>query len=162
MVRLQDRKLVGNQTPGCKACDEERSGVKRQGRPFNHTAECAAKQADFRERLREMKMLSADDGTPALDPGSGAVPAWPVVSETLQAPVLVLVESLHNPWLLNPMLHTRGLKRGLDAANMQIAEVCSFISDVNVNKEAHPPVPEMEFTDEEEWLALSAELARLD
>ena len=72
-------------TLGCKACDEERSGVKRRGRPFNHTAECAAKQADFRERLREMKMLSADEGTPALDPGSGAVPAWPVVSETAGA-----------------------------------------------------------------------------
>ena len=72
-------------TPGCKACDEERSGVKRRGRPFNHTAECAAKQADFRERLREMKMLSADDGTLALDLGSGAVPAWPLVSETAGA-----------------------------------------------------------------------------
>ena len=64
----------GEPTPGCKACGEERSGVKRRGRPFNHTAECAAKQADFRERLREMNMLSADDSTPALDPGSGAVP----------------------------------------------------------------------------------------
>ena len=60
------------------------------------------------------------------------------------------------------MLHTRGLKRGLDVADMEIAEVCSFISDVNVNEESHPPVPEMEFIDEEEWLALSAELARLD
>ena len=47
--------------------------MKRRGRPFNHTAECAAKQADFRQRLREMKMLSADEGTPALDPGSGEV-----------------------------------------------------------------------------------------
>ena len=26
-------------TPGSKACDEERSGVKRRCRPFNHTAE---------------------------------------------------------------------------------------------------------------------------
>ena len=26
-------------TPGCKACDEEGSGVKRRCRPFNHTAE---------------------------------------------------------------------------------------------------------------------------
>ena len=57
---------------------------------------------------------------------------------------------------------TRGLKRSLDVADMEIAEVCSFISDVNVNEEPHPPVPEMEFTDEEEWLALSAELGRLD
>ena len=44
---------------------------------------------------------------------------------------------------------TRGLKRGLDVADMEIAEVCSFISDVNVNEAPHPPVPEMEFMDEE-------------
>ena len=25
--------------PGCKACDEESSGVKRRGRPHNHTPE---------------------------------------------------------------------------------------------------------------------------
>ena len=48
-------------TPGCKACDEERPGVKRRSKPFNHTV-----------RLREF-----------------------------QAPVLVVVESLHNPGLLN-------------------------------------------------------------
>ena len=45
---------------------------------------------------------------------------------------------------------------------MEISEVCSFISDVNVNEDHHPFVPEMEFTDEEEWQAMSAELARLD
>ena len=117
-------------TPGCKACDEERSGVKRRGRQFNHTAECAAKQADFRERLREMKMLSADDGTPALDPGSGAVPAWPVVSETAGASSS---SSGGGGIIAQPMAvesdltHTRGLKRSLDVADMEIAEVCSFI-----------------------------------
>ena len=26
-------------TPGCKACDEGRPGVKRRSKPFNHTAE---------------------------------------------------------------------------------------------------------------------------
>ena len=41
-------------------------------------------------------------------------------------------------------------------------KVCSFISDVNVNEDHHPFVPKMEFTDEEEWQAMSAELARLD
>ena len=46
--------------PGCKACDEESSGVKRRGIPFNDTPECAEKKGVFRERLREMKMLSAD------------------------------------------------------------------------------------------------------
>ena len=42
-----------------------------------------------------------------------------------------------------------------------LKSVRSF-SDVNVNEEPHPPVREMEFTDEEEWLALSEKLARLD
>ena len=152
-------------TPGCKACDEERSGVKRRGRPFKHTAECAAKQSDFRERLREMKVLSADEGTPALDPGSGAVPAWPVVSETAGASSSSsgIGGIIAQPMAVESDLsHTRGLKRGLAVADIEIAEVCSSISDVNVNEEPHPPVPEMEFTDEEEWLALSAELARLD
>ena len=37
MVQLQDRKLAGETTPGCKACDEERSGVRTSCRPFNHT-----------------------------------------------------------------------------------------------------------------------------
>ena len=37
----------------------------------------------------------------------------------------------------------RGLKRGLDVADMENAEVCSFISDVNVNEEPLSPVPEM-------------------
>ena len=84
-----------------------------RGRPFNHTAECAAKQSDFQERLREMKMLSAHEDTPALDPGSGAVPAWPVVSETAGASS----SSSGGGGIAQPMAvesdltHTRGLKR---------------------------------------------------
>ena len=35
--------------------------MKRRGRPFNHTPECVERQAVFREQLREMKMLSADE-----------------------------------------------------------------------------------------------------
>ena len=106
-------------------------------------------------------MLSADEGTSALDPGSGAVPAWPVVSETAGASSYSSGGGgiIAQPMAVEPDLSdTRGLKRSLDVADMEIAEVCSFISDVNVNEEPHPPVPEMEFTDEEEWLALSAEL----
>ena len=57
MIRLQDRKLAKKSTPGCKACDEERSAVKRRDRPFNHKPECQEKQADFRARLRKMEML---------------------------------------------------------------------------------------------------------
>ena len=109
--------------------------------------------------------MPADEGTLALDPGSGAVPAWPVVSETAGASSS---SSGGGGIIAQPMAvesdlsHARGLKRGLDVADMEIAEVCSFISDVNENEEPHPPVPEMEFTDGEEWPALSAELARLD
>ena len=57
---------------------------------------------------------------------------------------------------------SRGLKRGLEGGDMEISEVCSFVSDVNVNEEPHLPVPELEFTDAEEWQAMNAELARLD
>ena len=57
MVRLQDRKLAKKSTPGCKACDEERSAEKRRDRPFNHKPECHEKQADFRARLRKTEML---------------------------------------------------------------------------------------------------------
>ena len=37
-------------TLGCKACDEESSGVKRRGRPYN--PECLERQAVLREQLR--------------------------------------------------------------------------------------------------------------
>ena len=69
-------------TPGCKACDEESSGVKPQGRPFNHTPECSEKQAVFRERLREMKMLSADEAPLVMEPVAGPFFPWPGTSET--------------------------------------------------------------------------------
>ena len=45
---------------------------------------------------------------------------------------------------------------------MEIAEVCSFISDVNVNEESHPHVPVMEFTADEELHAKWAEIVRLE
>ena len=48
---------------GCKACDEERSAVKRRDRSFNHSTESNERQADSRARLREMKMLSAGDAS---------------------------------------------------------------------------------------------------
>ena len=71
-------------TPGCKACDEESSGVKRRGRPFNHTPECAEKQAVFRERLRKVKILSADEA-PVMEPVAGPVLPWPGTGETPKA-----------------------------------------------------------------------------
>ena len=44
----------------------------------------------------------------------------------------------------------RGLRRGLGGSDMEIAEVCSFVSDVNVREEPHPQVPVMEFTADED------------
>ena len=55
----------------------------------------------------------------------------------------------------------RGLKRA-SYGDMEIAEICSLISDVNVNEEPHPRVLVMEFSDDEEWQALCAELTRLN
>ena len=52
----------------------------------------------------------------------------------------------------DPMVR-RGLKKASED-DPEIAEICSWISDVNVNEEPHPQVPVGEFTDEEEWQAL--------
>ena len=60
----------------------------------------------------------------------------------------------------DPMVR-RGLKRASEG-DPEIAEIFSLISDVNMNEEPHPQVPVGEFSDEEKWQALSAELARLD
>ena len=47
--------------------------MKRRGRPFNHSPEFSTRQSDFRERLREMKMLSADEDSPVMEPAAGSV-----------------------------------------------------------------------------------------
>ena len=60
----------------------------------------------------------------------------------------------------DPMVR-RGLRRASEG-DPEIAEICLWISDVNVNEEPHPHVLLGEFIDEEDWQALSAELARLD
>ena len=130
-------------TPGCKACDEERSAVKRRGRPFYYTPECNEIQADFRARLREMKMLASDATSPVLDPSIGTTPLLPGES-VIAEPSSSSSEVVSQPIAMDfDTSDARGLKRGLDVAGMEIAEVCSFISDVNVNEEPHPPVPEM-------------------
>ena len=71
-------------TPGCRACDEESSGVVRRGRPYNHTPGCAERQAVFREQLR---MLSAAEAPLAMEPVAGPVLPWPGTSETAGAPI---------------------------------------------------------------------------
>ena len=52
-------------TPGCKACDEESTGVKRRGRPYNHTPECLERQAVSREQLRTSSELQFFCGSSA-------------------------------------------------------------------------------------------------
>ena len=72
-------------TPGCRACDEESIGVKRRGRPYNHTPECSERQAIFREQLRQKKMLSAGEAPLVLEPVIGPVLPWPGTSENAKA-----------------------------------------------------------------------------
>ena len=57
----------------------------------------------------------------------------------------------------DPMVR-RGLKR---ASEGDPEIVCSLISNVKVDEEPHPQVPVGEFSDEENWQALCAGLARL-
>ena len=141
-------------TPGCKACDEGSTGIKCRGRLFNHTPECAERKAVFRERLRELKMWSADEAPPVMEPVAGPVLPWRGTSESACA-------SSSSSGVVGPEVR-RGPQRASDGADMEIADICSLIS-VNVNEEPVPQVPVMEFSDEEEeWQALCVELARLD
>ena len=134
-------------TPGCKACDEERSAVKRRGRPFNHTPACNERQADSRARLREMKMLPFDGTSSVLDPSIGTTPLLPGTS-VIAEPSSSSSEVVTHPMAVDSELsNSRGVKRALEGGDMEISEVCSFISDVDVNEDHHPFVPEMEFTD---------------
>ena len=138
-------------TPGCKACDEESSGVKRRGRPFNHTPECAERQAVFREQLREMKMLSADEAPLVMEPVAGLVCPRPGTSEAARASSSSSGVVILQPMAVEPdqiVRRGRGLKRA-SYGDMEIAEICSLILDVNVNEEPHPRVLVMEFSDDE-------------
>ena len=98
-----------------------------------------------------MKMLSADEAPPVMEPVAGPVLPWPGTSETAGAsssssgvviPLPVAVEP-------DPIVR-RGLKRASDGGNMEIAEICSLISGVDANEEPHPQASVMEFSDEEE------------
>ena len=147
-------------TPGCRACKVS-SGVKRRGRPYNHTPECAQRQAVFREQLLEMKMLSAGEAPPVMEPVAGLVLPWLSMSEN--AGVSSSSSGVAVPQLVagepDPMVR-RGLRRASEG-DPEIAEICSLISDVNVNEEPHPQVPVGEFSDEDKWQALCAELPRV-
>ena len=109
-----------------------------------------------------MKMFSAGEAPPVMEPVAGLVLPWLGMSETagvsssssgVAIPQLVAVEP-------DPMVR-RGLRRASEG-DPEIAEICSLISDVNVNEEPHTQVPVGEFSDEEKWQALCAELPRVD
>ena len=54
--------------------------MKRRGRPFNHTPECNERQADFRARIRKIKILPLDGTSSVLDPSIGTTPLLPGTS----------------------------------------------------------------------------------
>ena len=109
-----------------------------------------------------MKMLASDVTSPMLDPSIGTTPLLPGTSVIAEPSSSSSVVVSHPMAVDFDTSESRGLKRGLEGSDMEISEVCSFISDVNVNEEPHPSVPDVEFTDEEEWQAKSAELASFD
>ena len=135
---------------GCKACDEERSAVKRRDRSFNHTTEGNERQADFRARLREMKMLSAGDAaslSPVLNLTSGIVSVLfgpSAIAEPLSSNSEVVAQTLAVDFV---MFESCGLEGGLESGNLEGAAVCPFILCVSENEETRQ--------------VMNAELARL-
>ena len=159
MVPLQDRKLAGYPHLDAKRVTkrvleanvvEDRTItllIVGRNKPFS--------ASNFeRQRLVELLLCWNLSRVPVL-PGSGMRdPAGaPSSSSGMEGPQPMAVEP-------DPMVR-RGLKRATEG-DLEISEICSWISDVNANEEPHPQVPVGEFTDEEEWQALSAELAHLD
>ena len=121
--------------------------------------ECLERQAVFREQLRTS---SVGHAPLAMEPVAGPVLPWPGMSETAGAPSSSSGMEVPQPMAVEPdPVVRRGFKRASEGGP-EISEICSWISDVKVNEEPHPQVPVGEFTDEEDWQALSAELARLD
>ena len=105
-------------------------------------------------------MLSAVEAQPVMEPVAGPVLPWPGTSETAGASSSRSGVVIPQPTVVDPdPIVRRGLKRASDGGDMQIAEICSPVSDVNVSEGPHPQAPVMEFSDEEEWQALCAELA---
>ena len=143
-------------TPGCKACDEESSGLKRRG------DRSITSQNAQRSKLFSVNGF-ADDAPLVMELVAGLVLPWLGTSETAAAS-----SSSSGVLILQPMAVEldvtvrRGLKRATDGGDMENEEFCSLISDVNDNEEPHPQVLVMEFCDEEERQALWSELVRLD
>ena len=85
-------------------------------------------------------MLASDVTSPVLDPSIGTTPLLPGTS-VIAEPSSSSSEVVSQPMAVDfDMSESRGLKRGLEGGDMEISEVCSFISDVNVNEEPLSPV----------------------
>ena len=111
------------------------------------------RQAVFREQLRT---FSVGDAPLAMEQQAGPVLPWPGMSETAGAPSSSSGVDVPQPKAVEPdPMVRRGLNRPSEG-DPEIAEICSWISDVNVSEEPHPQVPVGEFTDEEERQALWA------
>ena len=135
MVRWQDWKLAGYPHPNAKHVTRRVLESNVCGRAYNHTPECLEKQAVFREQLRTSTVVGTPlvlgaSASPVL-PGSGMRdPAGASSSSSgMEGPQSMAVEP-------DPTVR-RGLKRASDG-DPEISEICSWISDVNVNEEAHP------------------------
>ena len=107
-------------------------------------------------------MLSAGEAPLAMELVAGPVLPWPGTSETARAPSSSSGVEIPQPMTVEPdPMVRRGLKRASEG-DPEIVEICSLISDVNVNEGRILQFSVREFSEEEEWQALSAELARLD
>ena len=87
----------------------------------------------FPSALCEKKKLSADEAPPVMQPVAGPVVPWPGTSETAEASSSSSGVVLSQPTSVEPdPIVRRGLRRASEG-EMEIAEICSLISDVNVN-----------------------------
>ena len=113
--------------------------MKRRDRPFDNNPECAERQAVFRERPREVESVSTDGAHPLMEPVDCPVLSSSSFGVDAQQPVAVD---------LDPILR-RSLMRA-SKGDSEITEICSRISDGNVNEEPHPQASAREITDEVE------------
>ena len=102
-------------------------------------------------RLREKKMLSAGDASSL----SATVLNLSIGTDPLLSGPSEQAECLSSCFevVAQPTSVSRGLTRGLESGDMEIAEA---------NEESHSLFPDLELTDKETWQALNAVLARLD
>ena len=135
MVRLLDRKLAGHQHLDAKRVTRRvlESNVV-EDRTFT-LLNVLERQAVFREQPRA---TSVGDAPLAMELVAGPVLPWPGMSETSGVLSSSYGTEVPQPMAVEPdPMVRRGLKRASEG-DPEIAEICSWISDVNVNEEPHP------------------------